>query len=476
MSPSPTLWDSVATATATDGRSNRHWSAETVSIDSRSLEPGALFIALQGPSFDGHDFVAAAFERGASAAMVHRVPGGLPDDAALLEVADTLRGLRALGVAARERTKALCLGITGSVGKTSSKEMLRAALATGGRTYASAASHNNHWGVPLSLARMPLDSDFGVFEMGMNHAGEIRDLVSIVRPRVALITQIAPAHIAYFADGLDGIAAAKAEIFEGLEPGGVAVINNDAPRAQLLKESARRTAGRILTFGASEASDFRLIEAEPLSTGSLVKASAPDGPFTFKLGLPGKHMALNALGVLAAASAVGLPVEAAAGGLAELSALKGRGARQEIALQDGGSIVLIDEGYNANPVSVKAAIALLQDCNPKAGGRRLAVLGDMLELGDHSAEMHAGLAEDLVSSGTDLVFTCGREMEALQAALPHRLRGPHRATSEELAPALLEALRPDDIVLVKGSLGSRMARIVDALLALTRHEPSQTTE
>ncbi len=475
MTTSAPLWDSTAAAAATGGRNSRPWSATAVSIDSRNLEPGALFVALEGPSFDGHDFVGAAFERGAAAALVHRTPDGLAPEAPLLTVPDSLKGLRALGEAGRKRTTADCLGITGSVGKTSSKEMLRAALAGAGKTYASSASHNNHWGVPLSLARMPLDARFGVFEMGMNHAGEIRDLVSIVRPKVALITQIAPAHIAFFPDGMDGIVSAKAEIFEGLESGGTAVINKDAPRAEFLAERARATAGRILTFGTAENCDFRLTGFEPLQDGSLVSATTPQGPFRFKLGLPGKHMALNALGVLATASAVDVPVETAAKGLAELSALKGRGARQEIALPEGGSIVLIDEGYNANPVSVRAAIALLKDCRPKPGGRRVAVLGDMLELGAYSNEMHAGLAEDLAASGADLVFTCGPEMAALQAALPSALRGPHRATSEELAPALLDALEPNDVVLVKGSLGSRMARIVDALLALPRTVPSQAT-
>ncbi|MEQ8653097.1 MAG: UDP-N-acetylmuramoyl-tripeptide--D-alanyl-D-alanine ligase [Kiloniellales bacterium] len=471
---SASLWTAAEAAEATGGRATGTWSASGVAIDSRTIEPGDLFIAIEGPNFDGHDFVGKALEAGAVAALVHRRSADFPRDAPLLEVQDTLKALGALGEAARKRTQARCLGITGSVGKTSSKEMLRAALATAGRTYASVASFNNHWGVPLSLARMPLDAQFGVFEMGMNHAGEIRELVAIVRPEVALITQIAPAHIAFFPDGLDGIAAAKAEIFEGLQAGGTAVINADAPRAAILLKKAKQQGARIVTFGAAEEADYRLLKHEDGIT-SRVSAALPSGSLTFSLGLPGRHMALNALGVIAAAVAVDIDPAVAASGLESLRPLRGRGARRQIDLPDGGTITLIDEGYNANPTSVAAALGLLAACRPGDGGRRIAVLGDMLELGEAAGAMHAGLSEAVISAGTDLLFTCGTEMQALQEALPSAIRAAHRATSAELAPVLLDTLQPGDAVLVKGSLGSKMANIIAALEGLAGTESDRRT-
>ncbi len=475
MSPAQPLWTAAEAAEATGGRTSSDWTASGVSIDSRTVAPGDLFVAIEGPNFDGHDFAARALEAGAAAALVHRRPEGLPAGAPLLEVADSLKALAGLGRRARARTKARCLAITGSVGKTSSKEMLRAALSGAGAAYASAASYNNHWGVPLSLARMPLDTAYGVFEIGMNHPGEIRELVALVRPEVALVTQIAPAHLAFFPDGLDGIAAAKAEIFEGLEAGGTAVVNADAPRARLLCERARALGAEIVTFGTGEAADYRLLAIEEVGEANLVSIRTPGGPFAFTFGLPGQHMALNALGVLAAAAAVGVPAEVAAPGLAGLSPLRGRGARHVIALPGGGEFTLIDEGYNANPVSVAAALGLLADCQPQGLGRRLAVLGDMLELGEASPAMHAGLAEPVQAAGTDLLFSCGQDMATLQAALPEDLRGSHKATSAELVEDLLAALRPGDVVLVKGSLGSRMAVIVAALEALAGRAATRQT-
>ncbi len=472
MSP---LWTAAEAAQATGGRNSRDWSAEGVSIDSRTVAPGDLFVAIKGPNFDGHEFVAKALEAGAAAALVHRRPAGLPDDAPLLRVPDSLKALTALGRWARGRTKARCLAITGSVGKTSSKEMLRAALSGAASAYAATASFNNHWGVPLSLARMPLDSVYGVFEIGMNHPGEIRELVALVRPEVALVTQIAPAHIAFFPDGLDGIAAAKAEIFEGLQAGGTAVINADAPRSDLLRRKAEARGAKIVTFGAAAEAGYRLLSLQTIGETTLVRTTLPGGDFAFTLGLPGRHMALNALGVLAAAAAVGVSPEVAAQGLADLSPLKGRGARQAIALPGGGAVTLIDEGYNANPVSIAAALDLLAVATPGAGGRRIAVLGDMLELGSQSPAMHAGLAPAVEAAGTDLLFTCGQDMAALQQALPAALRGSHRSTSAELAPDLLSALKDGDVVLVKGSLGSRMAVIVGALEALAETKTSRRT-
>ncbi|MBC6406223.1 MAG: UDP-N-acetylmuramoyl-tripeptide--D-alanyl-D-alanine ligase [Rhodospirillales bacterium] len=460
------LWTAREAAEATGGVQQGDWTATGVSIDSRTVAPGDLFVALAGPSFDGHDFVGAALAKGAVAALVHRRPEGLPETAPLLMVKDSLEGLTALGRAARTRTTSCCFGITGSVGKTSSKEMLRAALSGAGQTYASTASFNNHWGVPLSLARMPLKADYGVFEMGMNHPGEIRALVDLVRPKVALVTQIAPAHLAYFPEGLDGIAKAKAEIFEGLEHGGTAVINADAPRSALLREMAETLGAKVVRFGRSTEAEYRLLELSVMGDASLVRVALPSGDFSFSLGLPGRHMVLNALGVLAAALAVGLSPETTAMGLAGLDPMKGRGKRQTIALPGGGAFILIDEGYNANPTSVGVALELLRTTAPRGQGRRLAVLGDMLELGDRSAELHAGLATAVEAAGCEQLFSCGAEMLALQEALPQQLRTAHRATSAELAPLVVAEIRSGDVVLVKGSLGTRMAVIVSALETL----------
>ena len=451
------LWTAREAAEATGGVQQGDWAATGVSIDSRTVAPGDLFVALAGPSFDGHDFVGAALAKGAVAALVHRRPEGLPETAPLLMVKDSLEGLTALGRAARTRTTACCFGITGSVGKTSSKEMLRAVLSSGaGQTYASVASLNNHWGVPLSLARMPLEADYGIFEMGMNHPGEIRALVDLVRPKVALVTQIALAHLAYFPEGLDGIAKAKAEIFEGLEHGGTAVINADAPRSDLLRETAETLGAKVVRFGSVAEAEYRLLDLSTMGDASLVRVALPNGDFSFSLRLP----------VLAAALAVGLSPETTAMGLAGLEPLRGRGKRQTIALPGGGAFTLIDEGYNANPTSVGAALELLRTTAPKGQGRRLAVLGDMLELGDRSAELHAGLATAIKAAGCEQLFSCGSEIPALQEALPQKLRASHRATSMELVPLVVAEIRSGDVVLVKGSLGARMAVIVNALEAL----------
>ena len=380
-------------------------------------------------------------------------------------VKDSLQALGDLGRAARARSNARIVGVTGSVGKTGTKEALRHCLASQGPTVASAGSLNNHWGLPLSLARTPHHALYGVYEMGMNHPGEIRALTGLARPHVALITAIAPAHSAYF-DSLDAIAEAKAEIFEGLQPGGAAVVGRDTPYYELLAERAREAgAERLVTFGRHPESDARLINYTLHPGHSTVRALIGSRALDYFVNVPGAHWVMNSLAVLATIKATGADVGAAAAQLARLKPLKGRGARQVLTL-NGGSFELIDDSYNANPASMEAAIAVLGQATLGQGGRRIAVLGDMLELGDQAADLHAALAAPIKAAGIDLVYTCGPNMAALHDALPKALRGGHTAESRGLAPMVSAALRPGDTVLVKGSLGSKMAVVVEALEAL----------
>jgi UDP-N-acetylmuramoyl-tripeptide--D-alanyl-D-alanine ligase len=461
----PTLWTADQAAEATGGRNTTDWAASGVSIDSRSLEPGDLFIALEGPTFDGHSFIADALKAGAAAAVAHRRPEGLSEAAPLLMVEDTLAALTALGAAARARSEARFIGVTGSVGKTGVKEALRHCLAAQAPTAASAGSLNNHWGVPLSLARMRPQALYGVFEMGMNHPGEIRQLTRLVRPHVALITAIEAAHSAYFAS-IAEIAEAKAEIFEGVEPEGAAVLNREHPFFALLAERAE-AAGvtRIVTFGRHPEADARLINCSLHGGHSTVRALVGDKLLDYCLGLPGAHWVMNSLAVLATILAVGADMRAATAEMATLKPLKGRGQRRVLPLP-GGSFELIDDAYNANPASMRAAFEVLQQTPLGRGGRCIAILGDMLELGRDSERLHAKLAEPIAAAGIDLVYTCGTHMAALHDALPKARRGGHAADSRGLAPLAAAGLRPGDTVLVKGSQGSRMALVIEALESL----------
>lgn len=453
------LWTAAEAAAATGGKVTQPWTADGVSIDSRTLRPGELFVALIGPTHDGHDHVGAAFEKGAAAAMVSRPPRGFPPGAPLLVVPDTLRGLEALGMAGRARSRARVVAVTGSVGKTSTKEALRHVLAAQGSTHASAASHNNHWGVPLSLARLPPDAAYGVFELGMNHAGEIRTLTAQVRPHVAVITWVAPAHLEFFADEA-AIADAKAEIFEGLEPGGVAVLPRDNPHFPRLRAAAERAgAARVLSFGVHERADWRLAAAELRPEASRVTVAYRGTELRYRLSVPGRHWIANSLAVLAAVEAVGADVRAAADALASVAPPSGRGARHAIRVQ-GGTALLLDESYNANPASMRAAIELLG----QMPGRRVVVLGDMLELGPAGPRLHAELAGPLAEAGVAEVLSCGPLMVHLHRELPDPIRGHHAVDSAALLPYVRDALQPGDAILVKGSLGSRMRPIVQALL------------
>ena len=465
---SDALWTRDEVLKALGGKARMQggaWEARGVSIDSRSLQPGDLFIALEGPNKDGHEYVAGALEKGAAAALVHKVPEGLDDSAPLIICEDTFEGLKALGQASRERTSARIVAVTGSVGKTGTKEALRTMLSTFGSVSASASSFNNHWGVPLSLARLPRDADFGIFELGMNHAGEISELTRQVRPEVAIITTIALAHLENFKNAA-GIAEAKAEIFEGVVPGGTAIVNADNEYFGLLKARAQRQGvTRVLGFGRHPEAQIRLLSSELYARCSAVNAMIGGEPLEYCLSMPGKHWVANSLAVMATAKALGLDLTTAAQQMARLQPMKGRGASELVQLPEG-AFELIDESYNANPESVRAALSVLAASKPKEGGRRIAVLGDMLELGPTSRSLHAALAGPLVEGGVDLVFTCGPETAALDAALPEERRGGRAEDSISLSEIVCDRVHPGDVVLIKGSNGIRMAQVVEALKAL----------
>lgn len=460
------LWGAMEAAAATGGRAIGDWQAAGVSIDSRSVTAGDLFIALVGPNFDGHNFVADALKKGAAAAIVAKRPEGVADSAPLLMVADTQRALEDLGRAARARAQGEIIAVTGSVGKTGTKEALKCALEGQGRTFASSGSLNNQWGVPLSLARMPPDASYGIFELGMNHPGEIDGLSRMVRPDVAIITTIEPAHLGFFTS-VEAIADAKAEIFAGVEPGGAAILNRDNAFYDRLAAAARaRGIARILDFGADKRASVRLVECRLHATTSSVTAAVMGEAIDYSIALPGRHWVMNSLAVLAAVKAAGGDIGAAARALATLSALDGRGKRYRLDVP-GGTVELIDESYNASPASMRAAFAVLGAIDPGPGGRRVAVLGSMLELGQESDRLHADLAKPLLDADVGLVFTLGDEMRALDAALPAQRRGGHAADLAELVDLLAKRLKPNDVITVKGSHGSRLHELVAKLVTAT---------
>ncbi|HUC11574.1 MAG TPA: UDP-N-acetylmuramoylalanyl-D-glutamyl-2,6-diaminopimelate--D-alanyl-D-alanine ligase [Stellaceae bacterium] len=463
MSP---LWTAADAARATGGEvsGSAGWTAAGVSIDTRSLDPGDLFVALRGPNHDAHDFVATAFNRGAAAAIVDRDIAGLGETAPLLRVGDTLAGLDALGAFARERSNAQVVAVTGSVGKTGTKEALRLALGACGPVFASGGSLNNHWGVPLSLARMPSDLAYGVFELGMNHPGEIAALTRLVRPHIAVITTIAPAHLGFFRS-VEEIADAKAEIFLGLQPGGVAILNRDNPYYLRLAAAAEAAgAARILGFGADQEAAIRLADCVLGPDGSAVEAIVAGRRLRFWLRVAGRHWVMNALAVLGAALAAGCDLDRAAAALAELDTLPGRGCRHRLAWP-GGTLTLIDESYNASPAAMQAALAVLGATAPAAGSRRVAVLGEMLELGDASDRLHRELVVPLAAAEVDRVFLVGEHVAALHEVLPKERRGGLWPSAQAAIPELLSFLQSGDVVMVKGSNGVRTGRIVERLLA-----------
>jgi UDP-N-acetylmuramoyl-tripeptide--D-alanyl-D-alanine ligase len=459
------LWtiEAMASAMGAERQGALPQTISGISIDTRSIAAGEAFFAIQGDRRDGHAFVAAALSAKAGLAVIAADRRAqFRNDAPLLVVPDVLAALRDLAGAARVRTQAKVIAVTGSVGKTGTKEALRLALANDGETHASVASYNNHWGVPLSLARCPASARYAVLEMGMNHAGEIAPLSRLARPHVALITTIAPVHLEFFGS-LTKIADAKAEIFLGVQPGGVAVINRDIAQFAHLKRRANEAGvERIVSFGEHAKADACLIKCSLHPRCSTVQADILGTELTYKIGAPGRHLVHNSLAVLAIAELVGADLALAALALSQLQPIAGRGAPIEIDLA-GGPALVIDESYNANPASVDAALALLGQAPIGPQGRRIAVLGDMLELGPKGKALHRGLVAALLANAVDLVFCCGPLMHSLWQALPASRRGGYAEDSAALEAQVLPAIRAGDVVMVKGSLGSRMAPIVRAL-------------
>jgi len=471
-----TLWRADDAARATGGRATGDWQADGVSIDSRSLQAGDLFVALK-VARDGHDFVAQALANGAAAALVSRIPDGLDDNAPLLIVDDVQAALEDLGRAARARSDARVVAVTGSVGKTSTKEMLHVVLGAQGRTHSAEASYNNQWGVPLTLARMPADTEFAVIEIGMNHPGEIAPLSRMARPHVALITTVAAAHLEAF-ESIVGIAHEKAAIFDGLEPEGTCIFNADidADALRAVTDAAQVTGGPVVRFGAREDCDYRLASVQLTADATVIKADLPSGPQIVKLSAPGRHFAANALGVLAVAEALGVDATLAARDLSNWQPPAGRGTREVIVLDpvDDHSITLIDDAFNANPTSIKAALEVLAAAMPEdsvgrvSKGRRIAILGDMLELGPDEIALHQALAQLPQIEALDTVHCVGPRMQSLWEALPEAKRGRAVASAEELAEQAHRVIDAGDVVLVKGSKGSRVSLVVDALRRIGR--------
>jgi UDP-N-acetylmuramoyl-tripeptide--D-alanyl-D-alanine ligase len=458
------LWTSEEIAAATGGAASARFEVTGVTFDSREVQSGDLFIAMPGTVHDGHKFVGGAFAAGAAGVIVSQ-----PVSGAHVLVEDTFAALQALGRAARERSGAAIIGVTGSVGKTSTKEALYAALERNrpGKVHRSVKSYNNHTGVPLSLARMPRDAEFAVLEMGMNNPGEIRALAQQVRPNVAIITAIAPAHIENLGS-VEAIADAKAEIFAGLEPDGIAIIPNDTEQRDRLVKAARRHAERIITFGGGDADVHAIHAVDANGSGSLISAALLERELTFTISQRGAHWVANALAVLAAVEAVGADVAIAALALADMGGLKGRGERHRIEL-DGGEALLIDESYNANPASMAATLKSLGE--EKEVSRRIAVLGPMRELGPHSDALHAGLAPAVISAKVDRLILIGDEMRPLEQALDGATEIERAASVDEAAETLTRLLRPGDAVLVKASNSVGLAKLVDRLV----REPACST-
>ncbi len=461
------LWTSKDLISAVGGRAigDLPQGVNGISIDSRTVGKGEVFFAIKGENFDGHDFISAAQMSGAVLFVVAeaKLPALGKLAGPFVVVDDVLVALGRLAMAARARSNAKIIAVTGSAGKTTTKEALRHCLSPSGKVHASAASFNNHWGVPLTLARMPEDTDFGVFEVGMNHAGEIRELIKFVQPHIAIITMIGAAHLGFFKN-LDEIADAKAEIFEGIVPGGCAIINRDDTRYRIL-ERAATTAGveHVFGFGENARAHFRLLKCKLHAADSCISARIGGHELAAKINVPGRHIVQNALAVLGAVHLSGADLAKAALALAVLNAEKGRGVRHQLGIRTG-SFLLIDESYNANPASMRAALAMLGTQDVPEGGRRIAVLGDMLELGRHSHRLHRELAEPLADASVDKVFMAGNEIKALVDHLPSDMSREYRASVQELAAEVASQVRPGDVVMVKSSNGIGFSKLVDQLI------------
>ncbi|WRY35088.1 UDP-N-acetylmuramoyl-tripeptide--D-alanyl-D-alanine ligase [Thioclava litoralis] len=467
-----TLWTTAEIARATRGRATLDAQIGGISIDTRTIARGDLFVALTAAR-DGHDFVRQALDKGAGAALVSRIPEGCSEADPLVLVADVLEGLQDLGRAGRARSGAKVIAVTGSVGKTSTKEMLREVLKGQGKTHAAEASFNNHWGVPITLARLPADADFAVIEIGMNHPGEIAPLARMARPHVAMITTVAAAHLAAF-DDLFGIAREKAAIFEGLEPGGTCVVPLGLEVSDVLVQAAK-AAGEVVTFGADEAADYRLVRVDIHGDTTVVQADARGQDLLFKVQSPGRHFASNALGAIAACAALGCEQAVAAIDLGHWVPPAGRGTRERVLfdpINPEQGIDLFDDAFNANPTSMAVALEMLAAQMPQDGvgrvkhGRRVAILGEMLELGPSEAEMHAGLARLAPMASIDVVHMVGPRMAALRDALPAAKRGEWYETAQDMVSRVRHLVDAGDVILVKGSKGSKVSLVVEALRKL----------
>lgn len=467
------LWTHKEAAAATGGMARGAWAVSGISIDTRTLETGDLFVALEDQR-DGHDFVAQALSSGAAAALVSRVPEDVAPDAPLLVVDDVLAALQDLARAARARMTGRVIAVTGSVGKTTCKDMLQKVLASQGRVHAAEMSLNNHWGVPLTLARMPRDAEFAVIEIGMNHAREITPLSQLARPHVAMITTVAEAHMAAF-NSIEDIAKAKSEIFAGLEPDGVAVLNGDIATFDILRKAAGDVGAKIRVFGSADAADYQMLDAISENNITVVQAKIDGENALFKIGAAGRHFALNGLAVLASLEAAGADPVVAALDLARWHPPAGRGARHWIALdpiKQELRLELIDDSYNANPASMRAALEVLAAAQPVHGlgrngkGRRIAFLSDMLELGEDGAEIHAALADLNTMDAVDIVHCTGPLMRHLNMALPMDKQGEWFEQPADLAAQVHKVLNAGDVVMVKGSKGSKASLVVDAIKKL----------
>ncbi len=458
------LWTAEDIIRATSGVcAEIDWSINGIAIDNRAVSPGDLFIAIVGPNNDGHNYVEAAMEAGAIAAIVSKPVDAVVGKMPLVMVADTQVAMEALGRASRTRSSAKIIAVTGSVGKTGTKEALAHVLSDQGKTHWSVGSFNNHWGAPLSLSRMPADAEYAIFELGMNHAGELTPLSQMVRPHVAIVTTVAAAHMEFF-ESVEDIARAKAEVFTGLEAGGTAIINADIPYTDLLAREAEKVADvSVQLFGEAVSAQIHLDDVTVNPQSSEVSATIDGHKVDFQLPVPGRHWVQNILAVLGAVKAVGADLEAAVNALQSLNAPSGRGVQIELKTE-GGSYRLIDESYNASPIAMQAAFKVLGNLEMKGVGRRIAILGDMRELGEDSPEIHRSLANDLLENSVDMVYACGPHMRELYEALPQKLRAAYATSSAELLDEVVSAVRRDDAVLIKGSLGSRMKVILDALV------------
>ncbi len=465
------LWTAFEAAAATGGAlcarggdpddwSMEEWSARGLSIDTRTIRPGDIFVALKDAR-DGHDFVPKAFEAGASAALVSRALDDAPDGAPLLMVGDTLTALRDMAATARDRNFGKRIAVTGSAGKTSTKEMLRTILGACGATHAADKSFNNHLGVPLTLAALPMSADYSVFEIGMNHAGEISPLTELVQPHAAIVTTVGEAHLEFF-DSVEGIAEAKAEIFSGLRPGGAAVIPADNAHFALLKRRAEKAGARVVTFGEGEGADYRLTSYAPDATGARLVAEIAGARIAFRIGASGRHQASNALAALAAAEAVGADRDALIEAFAAAGPADGRGRRERLRFGDK-RITLVDESYNANPASVRAALSGLGEIAPDGAGRRVFIFGEMRELGPNAEALHAGLAGDVAAAGVGRLHAAGDMAKALHDAVPAEIRGETADAALSLLDGILTDLQDGDVVMAKGSNASRVGALVAAL-------------